>query len=347
MTAVRDRVSGVRFQEKAQEKAMKKAFVGLTFSAVLFALCGSVDAQQPKRVARIGILSNSAVGDKERVEGFLRGLRELGWTEGQNITIEYRWYEGNLDRLPKLATDLVQLKVDVIFAPGSIVVEAAKRETTTIPIVFAVHGDPVGTGHVSSLARPGGNITGLAQLQAEQNAKGLELLKEIVPTVNRVAVLWDPKAPAHKRIIKAVEATGQEIGLRLLLFGVENPSEIDKVFAAIAREKAGAVLILQAPIFIAARQQLADLGLKYRLPTMFGFSDFVELGGLMSYGTNAIDLWRRAAVYVDKILKGTKPADLPVELPKKFELIINLKTAKQIGLTVPPNVLARADKVIR
>jgi putative tryptophan/tyrosine transport system substrate-binding protein len=333
---------------------MRKRFFGFALCALLFALCStllapcfSVQAQQPKRVARIGILSNSPVGDKERVAGFLRGLRELGWTEGQNIALEYRWYEGNLDRLPELAAELVRLKVDLIFAPNSIVVEAAKRETTTIPIVFATHGDPVGVGHVASLARPGGNITGLAQLHAEQNSKGLELLKEVVPTASRIAVLWNPKAPAHKPIIKAVEAMGRELGLRLVLFGINDATEVEKTFTAIARERAGAAIVLQAPVFTASRQQLADLGLKHRLPTMFGFSDFVELGGLMSYGTDAIDLFRRAAIHVDKTLKGAKPADLPVELPKKFELVINLKTAKQIGLTIPQSVLYRADRVIR
>jgi putative ABC transport system substrate-binding protein len=325
---------------------IRKILVWL-LATVILTTASLAQAQQRGKVARLGVLSNSPAGDKERIEAFVRGLRELGWTEGQNIIIEYRWYEGNLDRLPKFAAELVQLKVDVILAPNSIVVEAAKRETTTIPIVFVAHGDPVGVGHVASLAHPGGNITGLAQLQAEQNAKGLELLKEVLPKVNRIAVLWDPKAPAHKTIIKGIEVAGKELRLRLIPIGVDSGAEIEKAFGAILREKAGAVLVLQAPVFFAARKQLADLGLKHRLPSMYGFSEFVELGGLMSYGTNAIDLFRRAATYVDKILKGTKPEDLPVELPMRFEFVVNLKTANQIGVTIPPNVLVRANRVIR
>jgi putative ABC transport system substrate-binding protein len=205
----------------------------------------------------------------------------------------------------------------------------------------------VGIGHVASLSHPGGNITGQAQLQVEQNAKGLELLKEVLPKVNRVAVLWDPNAPAHKTIIKGIEMVGKELRLRLIPIGVDGGAEIEKVFAAMVREKAGAMLVLQAPRFNAIRKQLADLAIKHRLPSMFGFSEFAEAGGLMSYGTNAFDLWRRAAVYVDKILKGRKPADLPVELPMRYEFVINLRTAKLIGVNIAQSVLFRANKVIQ
>jgi putative ABC transport system substrate-binding protein len=314
---------------------------------MLLAVPFSAWAQQAQKIPRIGILSNSASGDKERLEAFLRGLSELGWIEGKTIAIEYRWYDGDFARLAKQAAELVQLKVDLIFAPNSIVVEAARRETSTIPIVFAAHGDPVGIGHVASLSHPGGNITGQAQLQVEQNAKGLELLKEVLPKVNRVAVLWDPNAPAHKTIIKGIEMVGKELRLRLIPIGVDGGAEIEKVFAAMVREKAGAMLVLQAPRFNAIRKQLADLAIKHRLPSMFGFSEFAEAGGLMSYGTNAFDLWRRAAVYVDKILKGRKPADLPVELPMRYEFVINLRTAKLIGVNIAQSVLFRANKVIQ
>jgi putative ABC transport system substrate-binding protein len=323
------------------------AAVFLALCSMLLAPCFPARAQQPTKVARIGVLGNNPAANKEGFEAFVGGLKELGWTEGKNISIEYRWWEGSSERLAKFAAELVRLKVDLILAPNSITVEAARRETATIPIVFNSHGDPVGAGHVASLAHPGGNITGLAQLQAGVNAKGLELLKEILPKANRVAVLWNPKAPSHKPIIKAIEAMGRELKLRLLLFGINDVTELEKTFSAIARERADGAIVLQAPVFMGARQQLVDLALKYRLPTMFGFSEFVELGGLVSYGTNNLDLYRRSAVYVDKILKGAKPADLPVEQPKKFELAINLKAAKQIGLTIPQSVLYRADKVIK
>ena len=326
---------------------MNKKILVWILATILLTTVSPAQAQQPAKVARIGVLGNSVVVDKERFEAFEAGLKALGWTAGKNIIIEYRWWEGDPDRAATFAAELVRLKVDLILAPNSITVEAARRETTNIPIVFNSHGDPVGAGHVASLAHPGGNITGFAQLQAEQNAKGLELLKEIFPKVNRVAVLWNPKAPAHQPIIKAIEAMGRELKLRLLLFEINDVSEVEKTFAAIARERAGSVLVLQAPVMMSARQQLVDLALRYRLPTMFGFSEFVELGGLLSYGTNLLDLYRRSADYVDKILRGRKPADLPVQLPMKYEFAINLQTAKKIGVTIPQSVLFRADKVIK
>jgi putative ABC transport system substrate-binding protein len=324
-----------------------KKFICFALSTMLFALCVAVEAQQAAKPVRIGFMGNRPTAEQLRTDVFRQRLRELGWVEGQNILIEYRWANGRLDRAPQLADELVKLKVDVIFAPASLHVEAAKQATTTIPIVFAVHGDPIGAGHAASLARPGGNITGLAQMQTELNAKGLELLKECVPRVIRVAILWNPATPSHRPILKAVEETGRALGLRLQPVPVESTMDFDTAFAAIVRERAEAVLVQQAPIFGAERQQLIKLALKHRLPTMFGTSNYVENGGLMSYGPDLTDLYRRAAVYVDKILKGAKPADLPVEQAMKFELFINLKTAKQIGLTIPPNLLVRADKVIQ
>jgi putative ABC transport system substrate-binding protein len=292
-------------------------------------------------------MGNSPTPEQVRIEVFRKKLRELGWVEGQNIIIEYRWANGKFDLLPELAAELVKLKVEVIFAPASVYVEAARRATATIPIVFAVHGDPIGAGHVASLARPGGNITGLAQMQTELNAKGLELLKEAVPGLTRVAVLWNPATPSHGPILKAIEETGRALGLRLQTIAVEGSVELENAFAAMVRERAGAVLVQQAPVFALERQRLVAFALKHRLPTMFGTSNYVEGGGLMSYGPNLTELYRRAAIYVDKILRGAKPADLPVEQAMRFELIINLKTAKQIGVTIPPNVLARADRVIK
>jgi ABC-type uncharacterized transport system substrate-binding protein len=326
---------------------MKKRIIGFALSAMLLALGVSAQAHGGQKIPHVGVLGNNPSADKVGFEAFLSGLRELGWIEGKNIVIDPRWYDGDLARLSKHAAEVVQLKVDVILAPNSIAVDAAKRETSTIPIVFVAHGDPVGIGHVASLSHPGGNITGQAQLQAEQNAKGLELLKEVLPKVNRVGVLWDPRAPAHKTIINGIEVVGKELRLQLIPIGVESSGEIEKVFTAMARQKAGAVLVLQSPIFGPMRKQLADLGLKHRLPSMYGFAYFVEEGGLMSYGTNLQDLWRRGAVFVDKILKGRQPADLPVELPMRYEFAINLKTAKQLGVNIPQSVLFRADKVIR
>ena len=343
------RMNGKQWAEtaKAPEKLMRKIFIHLALSAIPLAFYLVAEAQQAAKIARIGFMGNSPTPEQVRIEVFRQRLRELGWVEGQNIIIEYRWANGKFDRVPELAAELVNLKVGVIFAPASLYVEAARRATTTIPIVFAVHGDPIGAGHVASLARPGGNITGLAQMQTELNAKGLELLKEAVPGLSRVAVLWNPATPSHGPILKAVEETGRALGLRLQTLPVESAMDLDTAFAAMVRERAGAVLVQQAPVFATGRQRLVELALKHRLPTMFGTSNYVDGGGLMSYGPDLTDLYRRAAVYVDKILKGAKPADLPVEQAMKFELIINLKTAKQIGVTIPPNVLVRANRVIR
>jgi putative ABC transport system substrate-binding protein len=297
-------------------------------------------------VYRIGFLWDSPAAFPERTEAFRQGLRDLGYVEGQNIAIEYRWAEGKPERMRELAEELVRLKVDVIITASSIYVEAAKRATSTIPIVFMGHADPVGTGHVTSLARPGGNITGLSVMLTETSVKGLELLKQAVPGLARVAVIFDPATPSHGPILKAVEAAGPLLGLQIQPVAVRSATGLDSAFSAIVQERADAVLVLTAPLFIAGAQPLAELALTHKLPSVFGLRRHVAAGGLMSYSPDLIDLSHRGAIYVDKILKGAKPADLPVQQPTKFELVINLKTAKALGLAVPPSFLARADEVI-
>ncbi len=314
---------------------------------MLLALPLPAGAQQAGKVYRVGFLWDSPDVWPHALEGFRQGLRDLGWVEGQNIVVEYRWAEGRFDRLPGLAEELVRLKVDVIVAPTSIYTGAAKRATSTIPIVFASHADPIGSGHVANLARPGANITGLTIIMSETMAKSLELLKAAVPGLARVAVLWDPATPSHGPGVKAVEATSQALGLRLQTLAVRSATEFDNTFAAISRERGGGVLVLSTPLFMGGARRLAELAMTYKLPTMFGPREHAEAGGLLSYGPDRADLYRRAATYVDKILKGAKPGDLPVQQATKFELVINLKTAKALGLTIPPSLLGRADEVIQ
>ena len=305
-------------------------------------------AQQAANVYRIGILGNSG-SSREALplwDAFRQGLRERGWIEGRNLSIESRWAEGKFDQLPALAADLVRLKVDLIFASSSIFVEAASKATRTIPIVFANHADPVGTGHVASLNRPGGNITGLSQMQSEISGKGLEILKQAIPGATRIAVMWNPATPSNAPGLKTVEAAAKVLGVRIQSLPMASPDEFEAAFSTMTRERANAVLVISAVMFFGAQRQLASLALKHRLPTMFGLREHAEAGGLLSYGTNNADLFRRAAGYVDKILKGANPAELPVEQASKFELVINLRTAKALGLTIPQSVLLRADEVI-
>ena len=306
------------------------------------------EAQQPGKVYRVGILTNKASDPAEvRLwQAFRSGLRERGWIEGQNILIEFRAAEGNTARFPELAADLVRLKVDLIVARASIFVQPAKEATSSIPIIFLTHADPVGTGHVASLARPGGNITGLAVLMTDLAPKGLELLISAVPVAQRIAVLWNPDTPSHPPALKALEDAGRALRVQLQAVGARTAGELEGAFAAMARARAQAVLVLGAAIFLAERQRVAELAIKHRLPTMSNLKDVVEAGGLMSYSPNWDDLYRRGAIYVDKILKGATAADLPVEQATKFELVINLKTAKALGLTIPPSLLVRADQVI-
>ena len=310
--------------------------------AILLAPLAS-DAQQPQKIRRIGFLGNAP---SPPTEAFRQGLRELGWVEGQNIIIEWRWMQGRPERLPELAEELVRLNVEVTLAATSTQVEAVRQKTKTIPIVFGSHADPVGVGHVASLARPGGNITGLSTLMTELSAKKLELLKETVPGATRIAVLWNPTTPSHPPALKAVEAAAQKLGVQLHMVEARVVEEFDGAFSAMTRERAGAFLVLGSPVYFTQRVRLAELALKQRLPGVFDFKENVEAGGLISYGADLKDMFRRSATYVDKILKGARPADLPVEQASKYELVINLKTAKALGLTIPQSVLFRADNVI-
>ena len=325
---------------------MSKKITGLALGVMLLAISSQADAQQPKKVARIGFLAPATrTGYQHYTDAFLQGLRELGYVEGQNIVIEYRWADGNFERLPELAADLVRLKVDVIVAPGVQAVRAAKQSTTTIPVIFPTVGDAVASGLVASLARPGGNITGLTILSPELSGKRLELLKEAFPRLSRVAVLLDPRQPPLS--MKETQTTGQSLRLKLQFLEVRDAADVESVFSAMSRERADALITLPHPVLQVHQKRIVELAAKSRMPAMYQAADWVERGGLMSYGPDHLDNYRRAAVFVDKTLKGAKPADLPVEQPTKFEFIVNLKTAKQIGLTIPPLVLFRADKVIK
>ena len=303
--------------------------------------------QKPAKVARIGFLgAASASGLASFVEALWAGLRDLGYVEGKNITTEYRWAEGKYERLPGLAAELVQLKVDVIVAAGTPAIQAAQKATTIIPIVMVQTPDPVGAGFVASLSRPGGNITGLSTLNVDVSSKYLELLRVALPKLSRVAVLVNPDHPLHPVFLKQVQAAAKTTGVNVSPLQAGTASQIEAAFGAIERERASALIVLPDSFFLSQARRIAELAAKNRLPTMFWTRELVEAGGLMSYGQNPAESFRRAATYVDKILKGAKPADLPVEQPTKFELVVNLKTAKAIGLTISQDLLFRADKVI-
>ena len=305
-------------------------------------------AQQPTKIPRIGFLGGgSASANAGRIEAFRQGLRELGYVEGKNVVIEHRWADGKLDRLPALAAELVRLKVDIIVSAGPTVTRVAKEATVTIPIVMGFDDDPVGSEFVASLARPGGNITGLSALSPELSGKQLELLKEIIPRLSRVAVVGSSTHPGTAQSLKELELATAALKVQLQILDILDPKEIEATFRAASKGRADAVIVLTSVVTNSNRKQIVDVAAKNRLPAIYYTAEWVEAGGLMTYGASFTDLFRRAATYVDKILKGTKPADLPVEQPMKFEFIINLKAAKQIGLTIPPNVLARADRVIR
>jgi putative tryptophan/tyrosine transport system substrate-binding protein len=317
-------------------------------TVILLTYVSLAEAQQPKKVPRIGYLGGaSPSANAARIEAFRQGLRELGYVEGKNIVIEYRYAEGKLDRVPALVAEVVRLKVDIIVTGSPTVTRAAKEATVTIPIVMANDGDPVGNGFVASLARPGGNITGLSNLAPEISGKRLELLKEIVPKLSRVAVFGTSTQPARAQFLKETELAAGALRLQLQYLDILSPKDIETAFRAASKGRPDGVLMLPSPILNSYRTQVIELAVKNRFPTIYYAPEWVEDGGLMSYGVSFADLFRRAASYVDKILKGSKPAELPVEQPRKFELVINLKTAKQIGLTIPPNVLARADRVIK
>jgi putative tryptophan/tyrosine transport system substrate-binding protein len=323
-------------------------WLGLSVITFVLLVAGAVAEAQPTKIPRIGFLgtaSPSAVS--ARVEAFRQGLRERGYMEGKNILIEQRYAEGKLNRINELAAELVRLKVDVIVTVGPAATRPAKEATTAIPIVMGVDDDPVGNGFVASLARPGANITGLATLAPEISGKQLEILKEIVPSLSRVTVLGTSAQPGNAQSLREVELAARALGVQLQYLDILSPKDIETAFRAASNGRADAVLVLRAPVFFSHRKQIVDLAAKSRLPAMYYSPEYVEEGGLMTYSVSITDLFRRAATYVDKILKGAKPADLPVEQPRKFEFVVNLKAAKQIGLTIPPSVLARADKVIK
>ncbi len=319
-------------------------------AAVTLALLNAplaTEAQPPEKVYRIGVLmSVSSSAAVPRVEAFRLGLRELGYVEGKNIAIEYRWSEGRDERLPGLAAELVRLKVDVMVITGTVAVRAAQQASATIPIVMAATGDPVATGLVTSLARPGGNVTGLSLTAPEVSGKRLELLREVVPGLARVAVLSNPGNPVSGPELRETEAAARSLGLRLQSLAVRDPDGFDSAFSSMNTERAGALIVLSDAMFQGRRRQIADLAVTNRLPAIAWTGEFAESGGLMAYGPNVVEMHRRAATYVDKILKGASPADLPVEQPTKFALVINLKTARALGLTIPKSVLIRADQVI-
>jgi putative ABC transport system substrate-binding protein len=331
---------------------MNRKTTVLALCAMLFALCSAATAQQPKKVPRLGYLSPvDPASDSPRAEGIRLALRELGYIDGQNIAIEYRYAEGRRDREPGLAAELVRLKVDIIVvAAGDIPIRAAKNATKTIPIVMTGQGsDPVKAGHVESLARPGGNVTGLTNLTIELGGKRLELLKEAVPKLSRVAVLYDPAIPSSLHDVKELlPADARALKLTIQPWEIRAVDDFDKVFAALNKQRPDGLYSLGAGGVMRPNQKrIAAFALKSRLPSVYGSREAVEAGGLMSYRADLADSYRRVAYFVDRILKGAKPADLPVEQPTKFELVINLKTAQQIGVTIPQSLLYRADKVIK
>jgi len=325
------------------KKISPSIFATLFFAPVYFA-----EAQQPAKIPRVAYLSAaSAPSQSSRVEAFRQGLLELGYVEGKNIVIEYRYAEGKPDRLKEIAAELVRLNVYIIISGGPAATRSAKEATVTIPIVMGFDNDPVGSGFIASLARPSGNITGLSSLAPELSGKQLELLKETVPRLSRVAVLGTSTEPGYTQVLKEMELAAGALGLQLQRGEVRDPKDIDTVLQQGSKGRAEAILVLAGPIVFSNRKQVVELAIKRRLPAIYYVPEFVEAGGLMIYGVSIPHLFRRAATYVDKILKGRKPADLPVEQPMKFEFIVNLNAAKQIGLTIPPNVLVRADRVIK
>jgi putative ABC transport system substrate-binding protein len=330
---------------------MRKTVISFALTALFSALCASAEAQQPKKVHRIGYLSNTdPVGESARSEAIRLALRELGYIEGQNIAIEYRYVEGKRDWAPELAAELVRLKVDLIVVAGGTTTQAAKNATKTIPIVMSGAGiDPVEAGLVESLARPGGNVTGITNLTRELGGKRLELLKEAVPKIARVAVLYNPATVGVAREVKEVlPAAARALGLTVRSWEVRDADDFEKVFAALNKQRPDGLYVHgRGPLITANVKRIVSFALKSRLPSTYAFREAVDAGGLMYYGADIADSYRRVAYFVDRILKGAKPADLPVEQPTKFELVINLKTAKQIGLTIPPEVLARANRLIK
>ena len=313
----------------------------------LVASFGSPAQQPPTRISRIGLLSPYTAADTAVWHrAFQQGLRDLGWFDGKNISIEYRYADGRDDRLPDLAADLVRLKVDIIVAAVTADVSAAKNATKTIPIVMQSAGDPVALGLIASLARPGGNVTGLTNISTEMGGKRLDLLKELVPNLSRVAVLWNPQTKISALNWKDIQLPARQLGIQVHSLQAQSPSDFDKVFKDATQARAGALAVLPDPLFAGNMKRIADLAIKYHLPSIFHLREYVDVGGLAAYGPDRSDLFRRSATYVDKILRGANPADLPVEQPTKFELFLNGRTAKALGLTIPQSLLISADKVI-
>ena len=327
---------------------MKAKILLYALPAFVLATIHLAGAQQPKKVPRIGFLAVAPLSTfSARTEAFRQGLRELGYVEGKNIVIEWRSAEGQVDRLPTLAAELVSLKVDIIVTGSGTVTRPVKEATSTIPIVMALDNDPVGNGYAASLARPGGNVTGLSSLSVDTTGKQLELLKDTIPKLSRVAVFGTSTNPGNAQALKEIELAAGAFKVQFQYLDVLDPKDIETAFRTAAKGRANAVVVLGSPVNFNNRTLVAELAVKSRLPVIHSNTEYVDAGGLMTYGPNYPDLYRRAATYVDKILKGRKPTELPIEQPMKFEFAINLKTAKQIGLTIPPNVLARADRVIR
>jgi ABC-type uncharacterized transport system substrate-binding protein len=324
---------------------MRRIGLAVVLALGLFIVPLIVEAQQGTKVHRVGLLSERSPTDLY-VTAFSQGLRALGYTENQNIIVEYRYAHGMTDRFPDLLAELIRLKVDVLVVGGTVATRSAKAQTTTVPIVFTLAGDPVGSGLVASLAHPGGNVTGLSNINAELVGKQLELLKEAVPEVSRVAVLYNPVNPTAGPTLNSSREAARALAVELQVLEVRQPNQLASAFSAMRAWRPGALLVLSDPVFGNDIAHLSKLAAQNRLPAMYSSSTFAEAGGLLSYGPSFSDNWRRAAVFVDKILKGAKPADLPVEQPTKFELVINLKTAKALGLTIPQSLLLRADQVI-
>ena len=338
----------MRQQAIVSEKTMAKKIVIGLLTTVMLAAGPSAKAQRPTKIPRIGyVIGPSLAENSVRIEALRQGLRELGYIEGKNIAFEWRSADGRMDRLPALIAELIHLQVDILISAGPTVTRLAQQATKTIPIVMAQDTDPVGNGFIASLARPGGNVTGLSVLAPEITGKQLELLKDVVPALARVAVLGEPANPGYAQQLTETELAGRALKVQIQTVNVRDAKDFEAAFQAATKRHADAALLMGGPVLNSQRKRVVDLAAKSRLPAIYNELGFVEVGGLMTYGASFTDLYRRAATYIDKILKGRAPADLPVEQPKKFDFIVNLKAAKQIGLTIPPNVLVRADRVIR
>jgi putative ABC transport system substrate-binding protein len=325
-----------------------KTILVCLLATILLATVCLAEAQQPTKIPRIGFLGNSTAALEANLIGpFREGLRDLGYVEGKNIVVEWRWAEGKYERFPVLIAELIASKVDLIVTAGTPATIALKKATTTLPLVMIAVGDPVGSGLIPSLAHPGGNLTGLTSISPELDGKRLELLREVIPKISHVAVLWNPTSPLQVAAERETQAAAHAMKIKVLSLGVQAEEQFDNAFAAILRERPAALLVLADRLFLHHRARIMDFAAKHHLPGVHAYVELVEAGGLMSYGPSYAGMHRRAAYFVDRILKGTKPADLPVEAPAKFELVVNLKAAKQIGVTIPPSVLYRADRVIK